>query len=77
MHAVVISDDRVRLNFRPLELSIVAGGTARLTMADLAESRRDCCSSFLSHSHRSCCDIATIKPWCRSWQFRRHSEAPI
>jgi hypothetical protein len=51
MHSAFISEDHDVPNFTPLELSIVAGGTARLTMAELAENRKElmqCLPKFLS-----------------------------
>jgi hypothetical protein len=41
MQSVTISSDDIEVGLRPLELSIIAGGTARLTMEELAESRRE------------------------------------
>jgi hypothetical protein len=41
MQSVVIPSDEVRFGLRPIKFSIVASGTARLTMEELAESRRE------------------------------------
>jgi hypothetical protein len=41
MKLETMPSDDVRCGLRPLQLSIVAGGTARLTMEELAESRRE------------------------------------
>jgi hypothetical protein len=41
MQSVTISSEDIELSLRPVELSIVAGGTARLTMDELAECRRE------------------------------------
>jgi hypothetical protein len=46
MQTATASRGRAKLGFKPVELSIVAGGTARLTMPELAAIRKESFDSF-------------------------------